>query len=235
MMLNNRVRLELHTNHCVQASVCTLPAGLSAAIALLLTLLCGCGSSSRDTMANAYYLNRYENLRDLGRVILVELDNPTTYPEISRDVTKALFLQLQKKQVFSLTTVGRDDPTWPALQGSLESPQSMKALLTIRENTKCSGLLVGTITEYRPYPRLAVGLRLKLLDLTDGQLLWGVEQVWDSTDRNVLKRIKVYFRKEVRSGSGTDPLPQELVAVSPLEFVKFAAYEVAQTLDPKKK
>jgi hypothetical protein len=111
----------------------------------------------------------------------------------------------------------------------------MQALLAIRESCKCNGLLVGTVTEYRPYPRLAVGLRLKLLDLTDGQLLWGVEQVWDSTDRSVQKRIRTYVHKEVRSGSSASPLPQELVGVSSLEFVKFAAYEVAQTLDGRKK
>jgi hypothetical protein len=33
-----------------------------------------------------------------------------------------------------------------------------------------NGLVVGAITEYRPYLRLAIGLRLKLLNLTDGQL-----------------------------------------------------------------
>jgi hypothetical protein len=185
-------------------------------------------------MANAYYLNNYEALRDLGQVALVELDNTSTYPEISRDVTKALFLALQKKQVFSVTMVGRDDPAWRALQENLNSHQAMQALPAIRENFKVDGLLVGAVTEYRPYPRLAIGLRLKLLDLTDGQLLWGVDQVWDSTDRSVQKRIRAYFRKELRSASGTSPLSQELVVISPLEFVKFAAHEVAQTLNAKK-
>jgi len=235
MMLNSRARPQLRRDLRVWVSVCTSRAGLRVAAGLLLVLLCGCRSSSRDTMANAYYLNCAEDLQDLGQVALVELDNASTYPEISRDVTKVLFLELQKKQVFSVTNVGRDDPAWRALQENLNSHQAMQALLAIRENFKVNGLLVGMVTEYRPYPRLAIGLRLKLLDLTDGQLLWGVDQVWDSTDRNVQKRIQAYFRKERRSGSGTSPLSQELVVVSPLEFVKFATHEVAQTLDGRKK
>jgi len=234
-MLDNRAQSGLHGAMCAWTSVCTSRAGQRIAASLLLVLLCGCKSSSPDTMANAYYLNKQEDLRDLGQVALVELDNASAYPEISLDVTKALFLALQKKQVFSVTAVGRDDPNWRGLQENLNTHQAMQALLAIRENFKVNGLLVGTVTEYRPYPRLAIGLRLKLLDLTDGQLLWGVDQVWDSTDRDVQKRIRVYFRKELRSGAGTSPLSQELVTVSPLEFVKFAAHEVAQTLDPGNK
>ena len=235
MIRSSQAQFELRRGLCICSGVCTSRAGLRIAAGLLLALLCGCESSSRGTMAGSYYLNRYEDLRELGRVTLAELDNASTYPEISRNTTMTLFLELQKKQVFSVTTVGRDDPAWRALQENLDSPQAMQALLAIRENCKCNGLLVGTVTEYRPYPRLAVGLRLKLLDLTDGQLLWGVEQVWDSTDRNVQKRIRAYFHKEIRSGSSASPLPQELVGVSSLEFVKFAAYEVAQTLDGRKK
>jgi hypothetical protein len=224
--MRSKRQFDLRGNLCVRAGLCLVAA-------LPLVVLCGCGSSSSGTMADSYYLNTYEDLRELGRVTLVELDNMSDYPEISGNMTRALFLELQKKQVFSVVTVNRDDPAWQALQENLDSLQAMQTLLLIREKSKSNGLLVGTITEYRPYPRLAIGLRLKLLDLTDGQLLWGVEQVWDSTDRNVQKRVQTYFRKERRSGSS--PLPEELVGVSSLEFARFAAYEIAQTLDGRKK
>jgi hypothetical protein len=213
------------------------PAGLCLLGGLLLSVLCGCDSSTRGTMDNAYYLNSYEGLRELGRVTLVELDNVSVYRDVSVDVTKALFMELQKKQIFSMTPVGRDDPGWRALQQNLDSLQPMQTLLTMRENLRSNGLLVGTITEYRPYPRLTIGLRLKLLDLTDGQVLWGVEQVWDSTDKNVRKRLQDYFHNELHSwlDFGPNPLPEQLLAVSSLEFAKFVAYEVARTLDGKKR
>ncbi|MBN1505453.1 MAG: hypothetical protein JW955_01335 [Sedimentisphaerales bacterium] len=212
-------------------------AGLCLTVGLVLSMLCGCESSSRGTMDNAYYLTSYESLRELGRVTLVELDNVSVYHEISVDVTKALFMELQKKQVFSVTTVGREDPGWRALQQNLDSLQAMQTLLTIRENLRCNGLLLGTITEYRPYPRLTIALRMKLLDLTDGQVLWGVEQVWDSTDKNVRKRLEDYFHNELHSWLDFDPspLPEQLLAVSSLEFAKFVAYEVARTLEGRKR
>lgn len=203
-------------------------------VALLLVLLCGC-ESSQGPAANAYYLSSPEDLRALGRVTLAELDNASMYPDISRDATKALFLAIQKKQVFSVSTTAREDPAWPGMRENLASPQAMQTLLAMRESCNCNGLLIGTVTEYRPYPRLTLGLRLKLLDLSDGRLLWGIDQVWDSTDRSVQKRIRSYFRNELRPTSSTSPLSRDLVAISPLEFVKFAAFEVAQTLDGGKK
>jgi len=100
--------------------------------------------------------------------------------------------------------------------------------MAIRETLKCDGVLVGTVTEFRPYPHMAVGLRLKLLDMRDGQLLWALEQVWDSADKTTRNRMKAYFKAE--KGSGFEPLKEQLAAVSPIEFIKFVSYEVGATL-----
>jgi len=205
-------------------------AGLVLALIGLLALSAGCETPLNGAgMTNSYYINPYKDLNALGRVALVELDDKSGYPAISADLTKALFVALQKKQIFGVTIVPHDDPEWRGLQENLDSLQALQKLLTMRETLKCNGLLVGTITEYQPYPRMAIGLRLKLLDLTDGQLLWGLEQVWDTADRNIEKRIKAYFRGELRSGVAS--LREELVIVSSLKFGKFVAYEVAETLD----
>ncbi len=198
-------------------------------VAALLVLLCGCETQSDSRVANSYYLDPHKDLRRLGRVALVELDNQSTYPEISADVTQALFLAVQKEQVFGVTVVRRQDPGRPVLPADLEAPGTLQQLPALRESLQCNGLLMGVVTEYQPYPHMVIGLRLKLLDLTDGQLLWGFEQVWDGADKSVQKRIETYFGKEQRPES--DPLRQELVVVSPLNFVKFVAYEVAGTLN----
>ncbi len=203
---------------------------LALAPVVLLVLICGCESPlNHNGMSNSYYLNPYKDLTTLGRVALVEFDNDSGYPNISADVTQALFTALQKKQIFGLTIVRHDDPQWRGLQENIDSLQALKKLLAMRDTLKCNGLLVATITEYQPYPRLVIGLRLKLLDLTDGQLLWGLEQVWDTADKSIEKRIEQYSRSDLRSGVAS--LREELVVISSLRFAKFVAYEVAGTLD----
>ena len=215
-----------------------LPVGMYR-LTLMLTVISlliavgGCDSGHNgNSMSGAFYLNPYKDLSTLGRVALVELDNNSGYPTIPSDVTQALFVALQKKQMFGVTIVPHDDPEWRGLQENLDSLQALKKLLTMREMLKCNGLLVGTITEYQPYPRMAIGLRLKLLDLTDGQLLWGFEQIWDTADKSIEKRVRRYFDTELRSGVSS--LREELVVVSSLKYCKFVAYEVAETLDQDK-
>ncbi|MHC4203454.1 MAG: hypothetical protein ACYSTT_02305 [Planctomycetota bacterium] len=196
---------------------------------LLAVLLSGCQTQSSPSApaANHYYRNPDKKFITVGRAAIVELNNDSTYPRISGDITGSLYQALQKRQVMGLTLVHQDDPSWESLQLQQDSTYSFEQLLAIREALKCDGVLIGTVTEYRPYPHMTVGLRLKLLDLRDGQLIWALEQVWDSADKTTEKRIKDYFNSQKREGFA--PLHDKLAAVSPLEFIKFVSYEVAAT------
>ena len=221
-------------------------------------LLSGCRFFYRTALPSAdyYYLNPDKKLCTIGRVAIVELENDSSFPQISTDVTEALFHALQKKQLFSLTVVHRSDPAWRSLQLDLSSGLApilqknakwqpsqtrngtsacltgstftLEQLLAIREALKCNAVLIGTITDFKPYPHTAIGLRLRLIDLRDGQLLWALEQIWDSADKTTEYRIKSYFQNQMRSGFA--PLREQLVAISSLKFIKFVAYEVAETL-----
>ena len=188
-----------------------------------------------------YYLNQEKDLSTVGRTALVELDNKSSYPQLASDVTQTLFQALQKKQSFGLAIVHQNNPAWRSLQLDLNSPYqtqnsalavpptyTLDQLTAIRKTLKCDAVLIGTISQFKPYPHMAIGLRLKLVDLRDGQLLWALEQIWDNSDKTTEYRIKNYFQYQKRSGFA--PLREQLVTVSPLEFIKFVAYEVAETI-----
>ena len=196
---------------------------------LLVFLIPGCQSYQvSKPPADYYYLNPNKRLTTIGRVVIVELENDSSYPQMSADVTGSLFRALQKRQVFGLTVVAREDPAWRSLQLDVNTTYTLDQILAIHETMKCDAILLGTITEFRPYPHMTIGLRLKLLDVRDGQLLWALEQVWDGEDRAVEQRTKSYFMAQ--KGSGFEPLQEQLATVSPLEFIKFVSYEVAATL-----
>ena len=192
-------------------------------------------------VAGYYYMSPDKDLSAIGRVALFELDNDSSYPAVSADVTEAFFQAFQKKQIFSLTVVRKSDPAWRSLQLDLHSGSrtqnsafgassgyTPEQLSAIRETLKCDAVLIGAITEYQPYPHMAIGLRLRLVDLEDGRLLWALEQVWDTADKTTEYRIKNYFRSQMRSGFA--PLREQLVTISSLKFIKFVAYEVGETL-----
>jgi hypothetical protein len=204
---------------------------MNKAIAILFVLgvvLSGCGSNKMaGPEADCYYLNPDKHLSGVGRVAIIELENHSSYPEVAADATEAIFQALQKKQVFSVKILRHDDPVWRGQEPDLNSTYRLEELSEIRKATKCNAILVGTITEFEPHPHMTIGLRLKLLDLKDGQLLWAFEQIWDTADKTTEDRIRRYFRSQTHSDRS--PSKTHLLAASPIRFIKFVAFEVGQT------
>jgi len=206
---------------------------LKTVFLLLPVLLSGCGLyKPYNPDADYYYLNPNKDLTAIGRTVLVELNNDSAFPQISADVTEALYHALQKKQVFGLTVVHKSDPEWRSLQLDVDSAYTLEKLSAIRKTLKCNAVLKGTITGFEPFPHMIIGLRLKLIDLTDGQLLWAIEQIWDTTDKTTQDRIKNYYSHDLFPGSAT--LREKLATVSSLKFIKFIAFETAETLHPER-
>ena len=205
---------------------------LKTVFLLLPVLLAGCGfNTAYNPDADYYYLNPNKDLTAIGRTVLVELDNDSAFPEISADVTEALYRALQKKQVFGLTVVHKSDPEWRSLQLDMDSAYTFEKLSAIRKTLNCGAVLKGTVTGFEPFPHMIIGLRLKLIDLNDGQLLWALEQIWDTTDKTTQDRIKSYYSHDLFPGSAT--LREKLATVSSLKFIKFVTFETAETLQPE--
>jgi hypothetical protein len=176
-------------------------------------------------------MNPDTELSNIGRTVLAELDNDSSYPQISVDVTEALYGALQKEQAFSVLVIRQTDLTWRSLQLGRDSAYTLEQLQAIRKTLNCDAILSGNVTTFRPYPHMSIGLHLRLIDLTDGQLIWGLEQIWDSTDRATIDRIKNYYARHELMGSAS--LEEELGVVSTHRFIKFVVYEVARTLRGK--
>ena len=230
--MNNRLLIKPYTINSVWRKLFELNLtrhNLFVAVSLLLCLTAtGCQNEKvYMPVANYYYVNPLKDLGSLGRVAVVEVSNNSDYPEMSVDITEALFRALQKQQVFGLTIVLQNDPAWRSLLLEPESTYSLNQIGSIRETLNCDGVLLGTITEFKPYPHMVLGLRLRLLDLRDGELLWALEQIWDITDKTTEYRIKDYYKTQKKDDSR---LNRQLAVVSPIEFIRFVSYEVAKTL-----
>lgn len=178
---------------------------------------------------NSYYLNPAKDLNRLGKVTLIELTDHSVAPGLSMRMTESLFQEFQKQQLFSLTTVPLDDPAWRSLQLNNDGNYSFEELVLIRSILRCDGILMGTITVFEPYPHLTIGLRLRLIDLSDGELVWAMEQVWDTTDKTTQERIEDYYSPK-RIILKDEDLRGQLGSVSTLKFLKFVAHEITMTL-----
>ncbi len=202
-------------------------------LALPLIGLSGCVNPSDSKPAPiSYYVNPEKDLTKIGRTAMVELMDNSTAHRVSSDFTEALFQEFQKKQLWGLTKIRQEDAVWQSLQLDIDSTYQLEDLSRIRKTLRCDAVLVGTITGFEPYPHMALSLRLRLIDLADGQLLWALEQVWDTTDKTTRDRIEAYYSPK-HLIFDDKKLSGQLGSVSSIKFFKFVAHEIADTLQPK--
>jgi hypothetical protein len=180
-----------------------------------------------------YYINPTADFESVGKTVIFEFDNFSTAPELSIELTQALTDAVRKRHLFSLSTLYRQEPAWRMLNLQGSASYSLEELSVIKKQLKADAVLFGRISEYYPYPNLLIGMHLKLVDLRNGKLLWATEQVWDSTDKRVERRMRLYFNSQMRAGF--QPMDWELLITSPRAFNKFVACEIAQTLPRKRR
>jgi hypothetical protein len=197
-----------------------------AALCFILPLAITFSGCSHGSSSSSHDVSK--NLSAVKSVCLVELQNKTIYPQISGDITESLHQSLQKKQRFNLLLLRQADPAWQTLEVKPDSAYTLEQLLAARKLLGTDALFMGTVTSYSPYPRMAIGLQLKLVDLRTGQVVWAIEQIWDSADKATQERIKKYFEKQLRSDFST--IGEQLATLSPINFIKFVTYEVIETM-----
>ena len=190
--------------------------------------LAGCAQEIRQGGPKPY-LPRPEDLTRLGRVVMVELAYDGPHPGLQKDMTDALVSAIRDQGLFHIETVRRDDPRVREAADRLKGRKTFEDLAALRKTLGCDALLVGTIHHFEPYPHMQVALYLQLLDLKNGQLIWGLEHLWDTSDRATEERIRKFFDQRMRKGYG--PLDWRLATVRPKAFGKYVACEAAGTLE----
>lgn len=204
----------------------------AAVYIVLLTILCcltGCTEIfvRPQTPKGHYFLNPHKHFSSVNRVLLIELENNSAHSEISEILTQSLANALSKKHLFTIQTIYSSDPLWTTLNLSNIGARSYQDLAYIQKTLKVDAVIFGTIKRYQSFPHLQVALNLKMLDVNQGDLVWAMEQVWDSSDKQVGLRMRKYYSQRARNGY--QPLDWKILVTSPRAFNKFVVDEVGDT------
>lgn len=96
----------------------------------------------------------------------------------------------------------------------------------------CEAVLFCELTEFRAYPPLAVGWRLKLVEARTGRILWAVDKVFDEKQPTVLNQTWHHYVAEL--GVGHDPADDWLIENSPRKFGEYTIVQVLSSLPNRK-
>ena len=98
----------------------------------------------------------------------------------------------------------------------------------IRESVGCDAVLFAHLTTYHPYPPLALGWRLKLVETDEPRVLWAIDEEFDASRPEVGQAARRYFREN--AGGTLNPRDPELELLSPMRFGGYVANAVLATL-----
>jgi hypothetical protein len=159
--------------------------------------------------------------------VVLECDNYSDYPQLSLQLAHATAQELRKKHLFNISVLKKSDPAWKRLDLDGAS-YSLDEMSEMRSQLKADAVIIGRISEYHPYPHMLVGVNMRMVDLRGGMVVWGMEQLWDSSDKQLARRMKIYYDRRMRPDY--EPMDWSLLVTSPKLFNKFVAYEIASTL-----
>lgn len=181
-----------------------------------------------EVQSGHFYLDPSINFGSIGKVAILELDNQSTRPEQTELLTQSIADALGKKHLFSVQCIYKLDSDWQSLELDAISGYTFEQLALIREQLHVDAVLFGTICRYSPYPHFLTHLRLKMVSLQDGKLIWAMEEVWDSTDKKTTQRMQQFFNEQMRDDY--EPMNWQILVTSPRAFSRFVAFEVSRTL-----
>ena len=95
------------------------------------------------------------------------------------------------------------------------------------ETTGADAVLFPTLSEYKPYPPMTIGWRMKLV-ATNADILWAVEDVFDASELGVSNAARRYDREHVRNNPVLED--SRSVLLSPTRFGQYTLQAIFETL-----
>ena len=162
------------------------------------------------------------------RVLVLPFRDDTAHPEHANGLQRAFVDALNRRQVFEVVEVdhralGQDHQREFVLTGEIVK----QALMELARAYKADGVLYGSVTRYRAYEPMAVGLRISLVSAGAGDLIWEANGLFDSSDVRVVRDVHHWYDTEVDQ---SDHLERwRGVLMSPARFGAYACSRIVNT------
>ena len=205
---------------------------------LLLSLLLGTGCSvlqpAQRALGSAYHPHNVfawsptlpPNIR---RVALLPLACDETSPEIAQGrcaLEPILREELIKARQFEVTPIDRDGLRNRTGQAAWNCAETLPPDLIswLAESSGCDAVFFCQLTVFRGYAPLAVGWRMRLVDVRTHNTLWAADEVFDSQRLDVQVGAR---RHQLAGRRNCQPAPDEwVIENSPRQFGQYAAAEL---------
>ena len=165
------------------------------------------------------------------RVAMLPLEFDQVVGETLRDIDEIFLMELGKKLRFEVVSITRPELAKIIRREHLSStePTPPELITYLRTHYNADGILFTEISSYRPYRPLTIGVRSKLVELQNMEILWSAETVMDAGNIDVSRAARLYAADQASNPnerSNEAAHAAEMVLQSPRRFAGFTAYHL---------
>lgn len=200
-----------------------------AITAMLATTSCSWFRADRKRVREVpVYWASSADIDQVRRVLVLPFDAASGVTSGVESVHRAVVEELAKMQRFELVRMDHpNDDDRTVLQSMRHGRISLDAMAKLVEMHHVDGVLLGTITGYRPYKPPQLGLRVQIVSTHSAAPIWAVEVFYDSNDAAVVEDLQQF----ATSFAAKDVTEHgwEMAMISPRRFASFVAHRVVNT------
>ena len=205
---------------------------LLARTLLLLVPLLGAASCELARLPHpkpvSWYLAHRNDVIGVRRIMVLPFRETAGVQADIDGVRDAFLGELAKIQRFEVTPLpngtDEDEKIYRALtRGRI----SADALVALAKRYKLDGVLVATITNYRPYLPQHLGLRVKLFSVHSGSYIWAAEGLYDANDARTLEDLEHYQKSFL--APETSMHGERINLLSPRKFATYVSHRLVGT------
>ncbi len=175
------------------------------------------------------YLGETQDLRLCRRVLVLPIQATKMTTKVRKDLEATLISELTSQGRFQVlrmdtaTTEGKE--IYPTERRGKIDPD---LVVDLGRRYQADALLLTRVTQWFPYKPPRLGLRLQLVSVHSGKVIWAVDQTWDAgTERTRLDLID-YARTTLAPQANMHGW--EFLMLSPRRFGRFAIRRSVSTL-----
>jgi hypothetical protein len=216
--------------------------------AVLLGVACalgsGCSSVAKRLTDGSYtgpfrsHYNHWsiglEQLKPVGRVAILPTALPegglgNTHTEAAGQVQASLVAELRQEGPFEVVFYTPPNGRWLQGASELRTTDTLPShlLQDVQRQTAADAILFSSLSGYQPYPPLRVGIKLTLVRVHDGVVLWQFDDGFNAGETPTLNDTRRYLREAM--GIETDP-PPALSVDSPQRFIRYGVSQASRLL-----
>ncbi len=139
--------------------------------------------------------------------------------------------ELSKLQVFEIVPLPVDAQEDELILQSLHRGRvSTEALVSLSERYNLDGIMMGTVTSYRAYVQPHLGMRVQLMSIHTGSIIWAAEGFYDVSDARTMEDLRHYYltsQTTEATGHGV-----EIYLISPTKFASYVSHRLVASWSP---